>query len=37
MLSRLGQRGFSTQFYLIMLVIALIGPGLIFTAILLTR
>ena len=37
MLSRLGQRGFSTQFYLIMFVIALIGPGLIFTAILLTR
>ncbi|MEE7458120.1 histidine kinase [Methylorubrum populi] len=37
MLSRLGQRGFSTQFYLIMLVIALIGPGLVFTAILLTR
>ncbi len=30
-------RGFSTQFYLIMLVIALIGPGLVFTAILLAR
>jgi PAS domain S-box-containing protein len=37
LLARLGQRGFSTQFYLIMLVIALIGPGLIFTAILLAR
>jgi PAS domain S-box-containing protein len=31
------QRGFSTQVYLIALVIALIGPGLIFTAILLVR
>lgn len=36
-LARLDERGFSTQFYLIMLVIALIGPGLIFTAILLAR
>ena len=36
-LRRLGQRGFSTQFYLVMLVIALIGPGLIFTGILLAR
>ena len=36
-LARLGERGFSTQFYLIMLVIALIGPGLLFTAILLVR
>lgn len=34
---RVTDRGFSTQFYLIMLVIALIGPGLIFTAILLVR
>ncbi|WP_236961120.1 sensor histidine kinase [Methylobacterium durans] len=30
-------RGFSTQVYLVALVIALIGPGLIFTAILLMR
>ncbi|TXN23442.1 PAS domain S-box protein [Methylobacterium sp. WL9] len=36
-LARLDERGFSTQFYLIMFVIALIGPGLIFTAILLAR
>ena len=36
-LSRFGQRGFSTQFYLVMLVVALIGPGLVFTAILLAR
>ena len=35
--ARVGERGFSTQFYLIMLVIALIGPGLLFTAILLVR
>ncbi|GJE28720.1 hypothetical protein LKMONMHP_3593 [Methylobacterium organophilum] len=35
--SRFGQRGFSTQVYLVMLVIALIGPGLVFTAILLAR
>ncbi|MGU3537046.1 HWE histidine kinase domain-containing protein [Methylobacterium sp. A54F] len=34
---RLAQRGFSTQVYLIALVVALIGPGLIFTAILLMR
>ena len=36
-LDRFGQRGFSTQVYLVMLVIALIGPGLVFTAILLAR
>ena len=34
---RIRRRGFSTQVYLILLVIALIGPGLIFTAILLMR
>lgn len=34
---RVRRRGFSTQVYLILLVIALIGPGLIFTAILLMR
>ena len=34
---RLGRNGFSTQFYLIALVVALIGPGLLFTAILLMR
>lgn len=34
---RTRRRGFSTQVYLILLVIALIGPGLIFTAILLMR
>ncbi len=34
---RLAQRGFSTQVYLVALVVALIGPGLIFTAILLMR
>lgn len=31
------QRGFSTQVYLVALVVALIGPGLLFTAILLVR
>ncbi len=36
-LDRLIHRGFSTQVYLVALVIALIGPGLIFTAILLMR
>ena len=36
-LARIRQRGFSTQVYLVALVIALIGPGLIFTAILLVR
>ncbi|WP_082528555.1 HWE histidine kinase domain-containing protein [Methylobacterium sp. Leaf466] len=34
---RVRRRGFSTQVYLILLVIALIGPGLLFTAILLVR
>ncbi|GBU19256.1 MULTISPECIES: HWE histidine kinase domain-containing protein [Methylobacterium] len=33
----IGDRGLSTQFYLVALVVALIGPGLIFTAILLAR
>lgn len=37
LLERVRRRGFSTQVYLILLVIALIGPGLIFTAILLVR
>jgi PAS domain S-box-containing protein len=36
-LGRLGRNGFSTQFYLVALVVALIGPGLLFTAILLMR
>jgi PAS domain S-box-containing protein len=36
-LDRLAQRGFSTQVYLVALVVALIGPGLLFTAILLMR
>ena len=36
-LDRLVHRGFSTQVYLVALVVALIGPGLIFTAILLMR
>lgn len=36
-ITRQRQRGFSTQLYLIVLVIALIGPGLLFTAILLVR
>jgi len=36
-LHRFGQNGFSTQVYLIALVIALIGPGLLFTGILLMR
>lgn len=36
-LARIGQQGLSTQVYLVALVIALIGPGLIFTAILLMR
>ena len=36
-LARIRQRGFSTQVYLVALVIALIGPGLIFTGILLVR
>jgi PAS domain S-box-containing protein len=35
--ARIRQRGLSTQIYLVGLVIALIGPGLIFTAILLAR
>jgi CHASE1-domain containing sensor protein len=35
--ARVRQRGFSTQVYLVALVIALIGPGLLFTAILLAR
>ena len=34
---RLGRNGFSTQVYLVALVMALIGPGLLFTAILLVR
>jgi PAS domain S-box-containing protein len=34
---RFGRNGFSTQVYLVALVIALIGPGLLFTAILLMR
>ncbi|MFD1301531.1 sensor histidine kinase [Methylobacterium marchantiae] len=37
MVARIRQRGFSTQVYLIALVVALIGPGLLFTAILLVR
>ncbi|MBX9932229.1 MAG: PAS domain S-box protein [Methylobacterium sp.] len=37
LVDRARRRGFSTQVYLILLVIALIGPGLIFTAILLMR
>ncbi|MDP4024994.1 HWE histidine kinase domain-containing protein [Methylobacterium sp. NEAU 140] len=36
-LHRFGRNGFSTQVYLIALVVALIGPGLIFTGILLMR
>ena len=36
-IERLERNGFSTQVYLVALVIALIGPGLIFTAILLAR
>lgn len=36
-LARIRQRGFSTQIYLVALVVALIGPGLIFTGILLAR
>lgn len=36
-ITRQRQRGYSTQVYLIILVIALIGPGLLFTAILLVR
>ena len=36
-LNRVGGKGFSTQVYLIALVIALIGPGLLFTSILLMR
>ncbi|MCJ2035212.1 sensor histidine kinase [Methylobacterium sp. J-068] len=36
-LARIRQRGLSTQVYLVALVVALIGPGLIFTAILLVR
>lgn len=36
-IARIRQRGFSTQVYLVALVIALIGPGLIFTGILLVR
>ena len=35
--ARIRDRGFSTQVYLIALVVALIGPGLLFTAILLFR
>ncbi len=35
--ARLERNGFSTQVYLVALVIALIGPGLLFTAILLAR
>ncbi|WP_443136822.1 sensor histidine kinase [Methylobacterium sp. Leaf85] len=35
--ARIRQRGFSTQVYLVALVVALIGPGLLFTAILLFR
>ena len=35
--ARAAGRGFSTQIYLVALVVALIGPGLIFTAILLMR
>lgn len=34
---RFGRNGFSTQVYLVALVVALIGPGLLFTAILLMR
>ena len=36
-LERFGRNGFSTQVYLIALVVALIGPGLLFTGILLMR
>lgn len=36
-IARIRQRGFSTQVYLVALVMALIGPGLLFTAILLAR
>ncbi|WP_375464742.1 sensor histidine kinase [uncultured Methylobacterium sp.] len=36
-LARLERNGFSTQVYLVALVVALIGPGLLFTAILLMR
>ncbi len=36
-LHRFGRNGFSTQVYLVALVVALIGPGLLFTAILLMR
>ncbi|MCJ2012996.1 sensor histidine kinase [Methylobacterium sp. J-076] len=36
-LRRFGRNGFSTQVYLVALVVALIGPGLLFTAILLMR
>ncbi|MFD0937697.1 HWE histidine kinase domain-containing protein, partial [Methylobacterium trifolii] len=36
-LTRFGRNGFSTQVYLVALVVALIGPGLLFTAILLMR
>ncbi|MDP4002917.1 sensor histidine kinase [Methylobacterium sp. NEAU K] len=36
-LHRFGSNGFSTQVYLVALVIALIGPGLLFTSILLMR
>ncbi|WP_298953216.1 PAS domain S-box protein [uncultured Methylobacterium sp.] len=36
-LTRLRQRGLSTQVYLVALAVALIGPGLIFTGILLAR
>ncbi|HEX8418035.1 MAG TPA: histidine kinase, partial [Methylobacterium sp.] len=36
-LAQVRQGGFSTQVYLVVLVVALIGPGLLFTAILLMR
>ncbi len=36
-LERFGRNGFSTQVYLVALVVALIGPGLLFTGILLLR
>ena len=36
-LDRFGRNGFSTQVYLVALVVALIGPGLLFTGILLMR
>lgn len=36
-IDRVRHRGFSTQVYLVALVVALIGPGLLFTAILLVR